>query len=74
VNAYTQFDYRGPGTRVDYDAVRLAMKLVKEKYHGRRIGYPRLGAGLGGGDWTLLSTIIDEELAGEDHTLVELAA
>src|SRR5262245_42412895 len=74
VNAYTQFDYRGSGTRVDYDAVRSAMKLVKKKYHGRRIGYPKLGAGLGHGDWNRLSKIIDEELFGEDHTLVEFVA
>ena len=71
VNAYTQFHYRGAGTRVDYDAVRTAMKLVKERFQGRRIGYPKIGAGLGRGDWARLSKIIDEELADEDHTLVE---
>jgi len=72
VNAYTQFHYRGAGTRVDYDAVRTAMKLVRKSFHGRRIGYPKIGAGLGRGDWAHLSQIIDEELAGEDHSLVEL--
>jgi O-acetyl-ADP-ribose deacetylase (regulator of RNase III) len=72
VNAYTQFHYRGAGTRVDYDAVRTAMKLVKKRFHGRRIGYPKIGEGLGRGDWARLSKIIDEELADEDHTLVEL--
>jgi len=71
VNAYTQFDYRGAGTRVDYDAVRSAMKLVKKRYTGRRIGYPRIGAGLGRGEWNRLSQIIDEELSDEDHTFVE---
>ena len=72
VNAYTQLHYRGPGTRVDYDAVRAAMKLVKERFRGQRIGYPRIGAGLARGDWTRLAAIIDEELSGEDHVLVEL--
>jgi O-acetyl-ADP-ribose deacetylase (regulator of RNase III) len=72
VNAYTQFDYRGRGTRVDYDAVRSAMKLIKQRFHGVRIGYPRVGAGLGRGDWGRIANIIDEELQGEDHTLVEL--
>jgi O-acetyl-ADP-ribose deacetylase (regulator of RNase III) len=71
VNAYTQFHYRGAGTRVDYDAVRTAMRLVRERFHGRRIGYPRIGAGLGRGEWGRLAAIIDEELSGEDHTLVE---
>jgi len=72
VNGYTQFDYRGkPGTvNVDYDAVRSVMRLVKKNYGGLRIGYPMIGAGLAGGDWNVISKIIDEELAGSDHTLV----
>ena len=28
------------------------------------------GAGLAGGDWDTISSIINEELEGEDHTLV----
>src|SRR5262245_7845040 len=63
VNAYTQFDCRGRGIRVDYDAVRSAMKLIKQRFHGQRIGYPKIGAGLAHGDWDRLSKIIDEELA-----------
>ncbi len=70
-NAYTQLHYRGPGVRVEYDAVRSAMRRVKQQLAGKRIGYPRIGAGLARGDWTQLSRILDEELDGEDHTLVE---
>jgi O-acetyl-ADP-ribose deacetylase (regulator of RNase III) len=73
VNAYTQFHYRGAGVRVDYDAVRSAMRQVKQRFATKRIGYPRIGAGLARGDWTQISRIIDEELDGEDHTLVEYA-
>lgn len=71
VNAYTQFHYRGEGVRADYDAVRSAMRLVKQQFAGKRIGYPKIGAGLARGDWTQLARIIGEELDGEDHTLVE---
>ena len=71
VNAYTQFDYRGKGEKVDYDAVRSCMKWIKENFEGKRIGLPRIGAGLAGGDWERISQIIDKELAGEDVTLVE---
>lgn len=71
VNAYTQFHYRGSGVRVDYDAVRSSMRLVKQQFTGTRIGYPKIGAGLARGDWTRLARIIDEELEGEDHTVVE---
>ena len=42
----------------------------KKQFSGKRIGYPKIGAGLGGGDWDRISAIIDEELAGEDHSLV----
>jgi O-acetyl-ADP-ribose deacetylase (regulator of RNase III) len=71
VNAYTQFHWQGTGVLVDYDAVRSAFGKVKQQYSGQRIGYPKIGAGLAHGDWNVLSAIIEEELAGEDHTLVE---
>jgi len=71
VNAYTQFNYHGPGIKVNYDAVRSCMKWIKENFEGKRIGLPKIGAGLAGGDWEKISQIIDEELAGEDVTLVE---
>jgi O-acetyl-ADP-ribose deacetylase (regulator of RNase III) len=74
VNAYTQFDYRPPGPNVDYDAIAAAMREVKRQFAGKRIGYPKIGAGLAGGDWPRIAAIIDRELAGEDHTLVEFGA
>lgn len=71
VNAYTQFYWRGDGVLVDCDAIRSAFREVKKSFPGKRIGYPMLDAGLGGGDWTKITAIIDEELDGETHTLVE---
>lgn len=58
---------------MNYDAVRACMGEIKSTFPGRRIGYPRIGAGLGGGDWETISDIIREELSGEDHALVEFA-
>jgi O-acetyl-ADP-ribose deacetylase (regulator of RNase III) len=72
VNGYTQFHWRGRGVLVDYDALRSVMREVKARFSGKRIGYPKIGAGSAKGDWDLISKIIDEELAGEEHTLVEL--
>jgi O-acetyl-ADP-ribose deacetylase (regulator of RNase III) len=74
VNAYTQFNYtkQGDEVLVDYDAVRSCMRWIKERFSGLRIGLPKIGAGLAGGDWGEISRIIDEELAEEDVTLVEL--
>jgi O-acetyl-ADP-ribose deacetylase (regulator of RNase III) len=71
VNAYTQYHWRGQGVLADYSAIRSVFKAVREKFHGKRIGYPKIGAGLAKGDWNVISQIVDEELAGEDHTVVE---
>jgi O-acetyl-ADP-ribose deacetylase (regulator of RNase III) len=71
VNGYTQFHWDGEGVLADYDAIRSVFRQVKNQFSGQRIGYPKLGAGLARGDWTIISQIINEELAGEDHTFVE---
>jgi O-acetyl-ADP-ribose deacetylase (regulator of RNase III) len=70
VNAYTQFHWRGSGVKADYEAIRSAMRAVGLRFDGLRIGYPLIGAGLAGGDWNIISSIIDEELDDQDHTLV----
>jgi O-acetyl-ADP-ribose deacetylase (regulator of RNase III) len=71
VNAYTQYGCNSNKINVDYDAIRSCFKLIKEKYSGKRIGYPLIGCGLAGGSWDIVSKIIDEELESENHTLVE---
>jgi len=71
VNAYTQFRWGRERMHADYDAIRRAMRAVAQRYDGLRIGYPKIGAGLAGGDWSVISRVLDEELAGQDHTLVE---
>jgi O-acetyl-ADP-ribose deacetylase (regulator of RNase III) len=71
VNGYTQFHWRGSGVLVDYDAMRSVMRRLRESYSACAIGYPKIGAGLAKGDWSTIAAILDEELAGEDHTLVE---
>ncbi|MBX3379437.1 MAG: macro domain-containing protein, partial [Phycisphaeraceae bacterium] len=72
VNAYTQFDYHGSGVLADYDSIRSAFRSVRARFSGKRIAYPRIGAGLAKGDWNTIESIIAEELAGESHTLVVL--
>lgn len=71
INAYTQDEYTRDKTDVDYKALRSCFKAIKRDFSGKRIGYPLIGAGLAGGDWNLISKIIDEEFEGEDHTLVK---
>lgn len=72
VNAYTQFKYWGRHVKTDYKAIKEVFKRIRLKFSGKRIGYPMIGAGLGGGDWNIISKIINEELEGENHTLVKL--
>ncbi|WP_444935920.1 macro domain-containing protein [Microbulbifer sp. JMSA004] len=71
VNAYTQFHWRGKGVMADYEAIRSVFTKVKKDFPGKRIGYPLIGAGLAGGDWEVISSIIENELEGENHTLVK---
>lgn len=71
VNGYTQFDWKGSGQKADYEAIRSVFRKIKSRFSGLRIGYPAIGAGLAGGDWNIISKIIDEELENENHTYVE---
>ncbi len=68
VNAYTQGE---PGRNLDYPALRRCMKAVKSDFSGKRIGMPKIGCGIAGGDWGEVSRIIQDELVGEDVTIVD---
>lgn len=70
INGYTQYNYSGDGVLVDYRAVETLFAALKTDFPNMRFGYPKIGAGLAGGNWDILSAIIERELAGEDHTLV----
>ena len=73
VNLYGQFDYKGRQfgrMDLDYSALRSALAAMKAKFSGKKIGMGRIGAGLAGGDWEIIERIIQEELNGEDVTIV----
>jgi O-acetyl-ADP-ribose deacetylase (regulator of RNase III) len=71
VNAYTQFDWRGKGDLLDYDALQRAMAWMAATFRGKRFGLPRIGAGLAGGDWPRIERILTEVFRAEDLTIVE---
>jgi O-acetyl-ADP-ribose deacetylase (regulator of RNase III) len=77
-NAVTQEFYgRDPKVRyVDYEAVRTVFNKagILARREGLSVHYPQIGAGLGNGDWGVISAIIHEELAGVPHTLWLLEA
>jgi O-acetyl-ADP-ribose deacetylase (regulator of RNase III) len=71
INAITQENYgRDPNVvYVDYDAVQLCLEDARtclDTFGHKSIAMPRLGAGLGNGDWTKISAIIEEEMKGID--------
>lgn len=74
LNAYTQYNWGGrKGTvNADYKAIRSVFRSIRNTFSGSslRVGYPMIGAGLAGGDWDIISNIIDQELKVLDHTLV----
>lgn len=66
LNGICQEFYGRDGKRyVSYDAVEQAMLSVNElaKHTGEsmlEVGLPRIGADLGGGDWNIISALIEE--------------
>lgn len=68
LNAITQQNYGRTGQRyVNYEAVARAFEDVRDwaKHMKMPVNFPLIGAGLGGGDWEIISTIIDRTL-GDD--------
>ena len=71
INAITQDGYGDGRRQVNYDAVaECFFRITKDTmFTGLPIHYPMIGAGLGGGNWNIISTIINETLQDRDHTL-----
>jgi O-acetyl-ADP-ribose deacetylase (regulator of RNase III) len=73
VNLYGQYDYTGRRhgeMDLDYDALRSALRAMKQEFSGLLFGLPKIGAGLAGGDWDVIEAIIEEELEGERVIIV----
>lgn len=79
INLYTQFGYRTSQVQnMNFSLTALQNALVGLVSSGliakdmTRIGYPKIGAGLGGGKWEDIEETFDFFLNDFDHTLVEL--
>lgn len=68
-NLYTQYNYgRDKRKYVICDAVRNSLTAMKTSllnskeldYETIKIGLPKIGSGLGGGDWKVISKIIED--------------
>ena len=74
INAYTQYDYgfkRDGLPPVDYFAIRKVFRQINSDFKGKKIGIPKIGAGLAGGDWSKIQSIIEQETSDLDMTVVE---
>ena len=77
VNAYTQYRYGrnhkdGDKKPLDYEALALCMRKMNILFKGSHIGLPKIGAGLAGGDWNKIKSIIKTELKDCKITIVIL--
>lgn len=81
-NLYSQYGLDISERQTDYIALKSCLGKMKSHIdrlqedglirEHLRIGLPRIGAGLGGGDWEIISEIIEEELCDLDVTVYVL--
>lgn len=74
-NCATQEAYLPRGVQhADYDAIRICMLKVKDfaQKNSLRIAIPKIGAGLAGGDWNIIETILKEVFSDYDITVYTL--
>jgi len=72
INAYTQYNY-GKGLMVDYGAIENCFrKLNRELIPGSKVLIPKLGSGLGGGEWKIIKSLIDSNTDNLNITLTTL--
>lgn len=70
INAYTQYTY-WEERPVEYSAIRDVFSKLNTQVNLGKIGIPMIGAGLAGGDWKIIESIINETTPNLDITLVE---
>lgn len=72
INAYTQLTI-GSGCQVDYVAIKDSLEAIRTMFGGcqQRFAMPKIGAGLGGGDWNRIKAIIEDVFKHEDVTVIE---
>lgn len=61
LNLFTQFNYGYDKKRyVNYKAIVDSFTLLNNRCNGKLIAIPKIGAGLGGGDWNIIKELIDD--------------
>lgn len=73
INLFAQDKYGYDGRcYTDYDALRKCLETVNKQFAGKRVAMPYLMAcHRGGGDWSVVSKMIEDTLTDCDVTLYE---
>lgn len=78
LSIFNLYGQRAPSTSeiaTDYDALRSAMESMKVLLlESDVIGFPKLGCGLAGGDWSVVSDIIEDVFDGYEVRVYVLEA
>jgi len=80
-NIYSQYGYDTKIKPLDYEALTLGLRKINHRWGNmlsgfcgggelKKIGLPKIGAGLAGGDWNRIKKIIETELSDMDVTIV----
>lgn len=72
-NLYGQYHYGKGKVQTKYKMLGEALQRMKKDLKGsKRVGFPLIGCGLAGGDWTIVSGMIEEIFKGWDVTIYVL--
>ena len=75
---YTQYAYGTYMTQLKYDALETALIVMKQNlinkdlYISCKIGMPKIGCGLAGGDWNIVKDIIEKVFDDKDIYIYSL--
>lgn len=73
VNCYSQYDMTGRRVGkidLDYKALALCFQKMNHIFKGKHIGLPQIGCHLGGGDWKVVRSMIQEYFTDCNVTVV----
>jgi len=59
INLYSQYKYGHGGVYTDYDAIRTGLEAAEFVFRSKSFAMPKIGCGLAGGDWDVVSKIIE---------------
>ena len=69
LNLYTQYNFGTEVRQLDYEALANCLEALKTfcaKYPNAKVGLPRIGCGLAGGDWSVVKAFIEATFPNKD--------